>query len=229
VKGYKINDFVINNCIIEVAADITVIDFTKGSAALNIEVSNSTIYATAPTTKSMYSSQGGEKADAYGATAENPQMFRFLNSTIYNFAKSKNFFSHRQSNQKWLGYEVKNSIFVGCGKSCQVIKGMNGGQSGKNPTWIIEKNTFNFDGADTSAAEDTADEDEPVKDNVVGVVEFAILSLCTPKVPKSTSFSSPTSYGDIFPVFNVLITISQSSSAKLSACGTFTAFSSAWT
>ena len=173
VKGYKINDFVINNCIIEVAADITVIDFTKGSAALNIEVSNSTIYATAPTTKSMYSSQGGEKADAYGATAENPQMFRFLNSTIYNFAKSKNFFSHRQSNQKWLGYEVKNSIFVDCGKSGQVIKGMNGGQSGKNPTWIIEKNTFNFDGADTSAAEDTADEDEPVKDNVVGVVEFA--------------------------------------------------------
>jgi hypothetical protein len=101
---------------------------------------------------------------------------------MYNLAKGKNFFTHRQSNQKWLSYTVQGNLFVNCGKSGQVIKGMNGGQGGANPTWTIKGNAFNFDGADTSANEETGDADhtqdetpglnETVQDNVAGVMTF---------------------------------------------------------
>ena len=91
---------------------------------------------------------------------------------MYNLAPGKNFFSHRQSNQKWLVYSVQSNIFVNCGKSGQVIKGINGGQQGTNPTWIVANNIFNFNGEDTSAAETTGDADEPVKDSAAGVMTF---------------------------------------------------------
>lgn len=169
---YLINWLTIDNSVIEVAADATTIDFTKKSAARNFNIENSTIYAPVATTKSFYSSQSGEKLTELDA--EGIQTFIVKNSTMYNLAKGKNFFTHRQSNQKWLAYNVENSLFVNCGKSGQVIKGMNGGQSGANPTWSIEGNAFNFDGADTSAAEDTGDttEGEGVQNSVAGVVTF---------------------------------------------------------
>lgn len=166
-----IQNFNILNSIVEIVKDVTVIDFTKGSSAVNINVDKSTIYATTTTTKSMYSSQGGQKLTDF--LSEGVQTFKFTNSTIYNFAKTKNFFSHRQSNQKWLAYDVQGCIFVDCGKSGQVIKGMNGGSSGTNPTWIIKGNVFNFDGADTSADESTGDDAEPVAESIAAVVAFA--------------------------------------------------------
>ena len=161
---------VVENSNIEVAADVTVFDFTKGSFPILFSVKNSTFWAPEATTKSFFSSQSGQKAtDMEGGT----ETFEFENSTFYNLAKSKNFFTHRQSNQTWLSYIVKDCIFVNCGKSGQTIKGMNGGQSGKNPTWDITGNVFNFDGADTSEAEATGDDDEPVKDSKAVVVNFA--------------------------------------------------------
>ena len=169
-KKYDIAQFNITNCVIELAADATTIDFTKGSAARNINVLNSTIYAPTATTKSFYSSQAGEKMTEIDAEAI--QTFTFKGNTMYNLAKTKNFFSHRQSNQKWLAYDVENNIFVNCGKSGQAIKGMNGGSSGANPTWTIKGNAFNFDGADTSAAESTGDDAEPVQDSVAGTIAF---------------------------------------------------------
>ena len=170
VKQYDINWLTINNCYIELAADATTIDFTKGSVARNFNVEYSTIYAPTATTKQFYSSQSGQKATE--ADAEAIQSFIFKSSTLYNLAPGKNFFSHRQSNQKWLTYDVQNNIFVNCGKSGQVIKGMNGGQSGKNPTWSIKNNAFNFDGADTSADEATGDDEEAVEGSIAGVVTF---------------------------------------------------------
>lgn len=161
----------LDNCRIQVAADVTVFDYTKGSTAIFFNIMNSTIWAPEATTKSLYSSQGGQKATEYDADAT--QKFQFENSTFYNLTKSKNFFSHRQSNQKWLEYSVKDCIFVNCGKSGQAIKGMNGGQGGKNPVWTITGNVFNFDDADTSADESTGDDDEPVKDSKAVVVKFA--------------------------------------------------------
>ncbi len=167
---YYYGDFTLTNSVIEQAADATTFDYTKGSAALNFTVTGSTVYAATATTKSLYSSQSGQKATEYSSDAK--QIFTFQNNTMYNLAKTKNFFTHRQSNQKWLTYDVLNNIFVNCGKSGQVIKGMNGGQGGANPTWIIMGNTFNYEGSDTSAGEVTGDAEEPVKDNVAGVVTF---------------------------------------------------------
>ena len=167
---YYTGDFSINNCIVEQAGDATTIDFTKGSVAIDIDVTNSTFYAPTATTKSFYSSQSGQKATEYSSAAI--QTFHFENNTMYNLAKGKNFFSHRQSNQTWLAYDVLGNIFVNCGKSGQVIKGMNGGQGGPNPTWNVDGNAFNFDGADTSAAETTGDDAEPVQNSVAGVFAF---------------------------------------------------------
>ena len=170
-KNYYAENFIVDNCVVELAGDATTFDYTKGSTAVNFTVTNSTFYAPTATSKSFYSSQSGQKTTEYNGDAI--QTFTFTNNTMYNLAPSKNFFTHRQSNQTWLTYDVKNNIFVNCGKSGQVIKGMNGGQGGKNPTWDIDGNAFNFNGEDTSAAEDTGDADEPVKNSIAEVVEFA--------------------------------------------------------
>ena len=171
-KNYVAENFIIDDCVVEQAADATTIDYTKGSTAKNITVTNSTFYAPTATTKSFYSSQSGQKYTEYDTATDAMQTFKFTNNTMYNLAPGKNFFSHRQSNQKWMTYDVKNNIFVDCGKSGQVIKGMNGGQGGANPVWDIDGNVFNFKGADTSASEVTGDEAEPVKNSVAGRVVF---------------------------------------------------------
>ena len=169
-KNYHYGAFAIWECIIEVAGDATTFDFTKGSVAETFAIVSSTFYAPTATTKSFYSSQGGQKATEFDENIK--QQFFFGANTMYNLAPGKNFFSHRQSNQKWLEYVVNNNLFVNCGKSGQVIKGMNGGQGGANPRWSISENAFNFNGQDTSADETTGDSDEPVKDSVAGVMEF---------------------------------------------------------
>ena len=170
-KNFLYKNFTVDNCLIEIASTSGLeFDFRKGSVAENFNILNSTIYAPTATANSLYTSQSAQKGtEAPGVTV---QTFTIENSTLYNLAKGKNFFTHRQSNQKWLAYTLKNNIFVNCGKSGQVVKGINGGQSGTNPTWIITGNSFNFDGADTSSKEETGDSGEPVKDNVPGVVEF---------------------------------------------------------
>ena len=169
-KNYCASNFLIDNCIVEQAGDATTIDFTKGSTALDIVVMNSTFYAPTATTKAFYSSQGGQKAIEYDASAI--QTFRFLSNTMYNLTPNKNFFSHRQNSQTWLHYDIEDNVFVNCGKSGQVIKGFNGGGSSANPTWLVYTNIFNFGGADTSASESTGDEAEPIKNSVSAVVTF---------------------------------------------------------
>jgi hypothetical protein len=170
-KKYDIAVFTIENCVIEQAADVITIDFTKGSAARVINVTKSTIYAPTATTKSFYSSQSGEKVTELDANAT--QTFAFNNNTIYNLAKGKNFFTHRQNSQKWLAYTATNNIFVNVGKSGQVMQGMNGGTQSTNPTWIADGNAFNFDGADTSGNEHpSASSDDVVKNSVAGVMAF---------------------------------------------------------
>lgn len=157
VKQYVLKNFTLDNSIVEVAADVTVFDFTKGSVVENFTINKSTLYSATATSKSLYSSQSGQKASE--VSDDQKQVIKITNSTLYNFAKSKNFFSHRQANQKFFTYDIENNIFVDCGKSGQVIKGLNGGQGGPNPTWTIKGNVFNFNGADTSANEETGDSD----------------------------------------------------------------------
>ena len=170
-KNYLYNDFLIDNCIIDIEyTGGFEFDFRKGGVAKNFTIQNSTLYAPTATANSLYTSQSAQKGtEAPGVTV---QTFTFKKSTLYNIATGKNFFTHRQSNQTWLAYTLENNIFVNVGKSGQVVKGINGGQSGSNPTWTVKGNAFNFEGADTSAAEETGDEAEPVQDSVAGVMAF---------------------------------------------------------
>jgi len=162
---------IIDGSTIQVAADVTVFDFTKGSIPSYFNITASTFWAPTPTSKEFFKSQGGQKATDMGDDAiEN---FEFTNSTFYNLTKGKNFFSHRNSNQKWLAYTVKDCIFVNCGKSGQTVRGMNGGQGGSNPTWVISGNVFNYEGSDTSEKESTGDDTELVMDSKAVVVNFA--------------------------------------------------------
>ena len=174
IKNYAVESFIIDNSLVEVVKDITVFDYTKGSVVLNQAFSKSTLRATLPTQKSMYSSQSGQKATEYAADAT--QTFSFLDCTVYNFAVGKNFFSHRQSNQKWMSYELKYNIFLDCGKKGQVVRGINGGQNGSNPTWSVIGNAFQFTVdnviTDSSADESTGDDNGPVTDSFNGVVKF---------------------------------------------------------
>ena len=171
-KNFLFNDFTIENSVIEIASTSGLeFDFRKGSVAKNFTINNSTIYAPEATTNSLYTSQSAQRGtEAPGVTV---QTFAITNSTLYNLAKGKNFFTHRQSNQTWLAYTITNSIFANVGKSGQVVKGINQGQSGKNPTWNIDGNTFFFDDADVSAAEDTGDTEEPVKNSLITNPKFA--------------------------------------------------------
>ena len=172
-KNYDVVSY-IDNCRIQVAGDVTVFDYTKGSVAFVFSILNSTIWAPEATGKQLYSSQGGQKAsEFFGSDSQMTQQFQFENSTFYNLTKGNKFFSHRQNSQKWLQFDVKDCIFVNCAKSGQVIMGINGGGKCANPVWNISGNVFNFEDADTSANEETGDEEEPVKDSKAVVVKFA--------------------------------------------------------
>ena len=178
-KNYLYNDFKIENSVIELLGTGGFeFDFRKGGVAKNFTIDKSTIYAPTATTNSLYTSQSAQKATE--APGVEVQTFAITNSTLYNLAKDKNFFTHRQPNQKWLAYTLTNSLFVNCGKSGQVVKGVNQGQNGSNPTWSINGNAFNFEDGeggfkDTSADESTGDEAEPVQNSVAGVMAFTSL------------------------------------------------------
>ena len=178
-KNYLYNDFKIENSVIELLGTGGFeFDFRKGGVAKNFTIDKSTIYAPNATGNSLYTSQSAQKATE--APGVEVQTFAITNSTLYNLAKGKNFFTHRQANQKWLAYTLTNSLFVNCGKSGQVVKGVNQGQSGANPTWSISGNAFNFEDGeggfkDTSGEESTGDEAEPVQNSVAGVMAFTSL------------------------------------------------------
>ena len=169
-KNYVFKQFGIDSSIIEQAGSATTIDFTKGSTALDISLQSNTFYAPTAIDKSFYSSQSGQRPTDYDASAT--QTFTFKNNTMYNLAYGKNFFTNRSNGQKWMIFDIEQNIFVNCGKSGQVVKGFNGGQASANPTWTVSGNLFNYDGADTSASESTADEAEPIQDSVEGIIVF---------------------------------------------------------
>ena len=165
----------LENSIIEMAGgNKTVFDFNGGGVVEKLSIHYSTIYGNPQHTGQLYSSQSGQKATEAGLEK---QTISITNSTLYNIAYSKNVNTHRQANQTWLAYELKNSIIIDCGKQGQFVKGLNGGQQGANPTWMIDGNSFQWtvDGVltDISASEETADDAEPVANNVEGVVVFA--------------------------------------------------------
>ncbi|MBR6180261.1 MAG: DUF4957 domain-containing protein [Prevotella sp.] len=179
VYGSKMRAFIPNlsveNTIIEVAGGSkTVFDFNGGGVVGTLSISQSTIYGNPQHTGQLYSSQSGHKATE--VAEDKVQTISIMNSTLYNLAYGKNVMTHRQSNQKWLTYEVKYSVILDCGKEGQFVKGLNGGQGGPNPVWRIQDNAFQriVDGVitDISASEETGDEEEPVNFNVEGALVF---------------------------------------------------------
>lgn len=177
----KISEVLVENCVIsfgEIGSKVP-FDFSggSGSAVGAFNIKKSTIWALSPTGNSLFSTQSGTRATEAGFTTAS---FAIDNSLIYNIAKGKNFYTHRQANQTWLAYYLRNSIIVNSGKSGQFVKGMNQGQGGANPKWTINGNAFFFEVegelADQSANESTGDEEEPVQNSIAGSIEFTDLT-----------------------------------------------------
>ena len=177
---YLINGFHIAFCNIQmVGGNKTLIDCDGGGVIADFDISKNTIWANPAHSGQFYSSQSGQKATEAGLAE---QVINFERNTFYNISYGKNICTHRQANQTWLKYDIKNTVFINTGKSGQAIKGLNGGSGGANPTWEISGNAFNFDGADTSANEETGDADhtgdetpgqnETVQNSVAGVFVF---------------------------------------------------------
>ncbi len=166
---YLMNNLTCENSIIQVnGGNKTVFDFNGGGITAKLDINKSTIYANPHHTGALYSSQGGQKATDAGLKK---QTISILNSTLYNIAYNKNVNNHRQANQTWLEYIVKDNIVLDCGKKGQFVRGLNGGQNGKNPTWAIDRNTFLYtvDGiiTNTCAEESTGDSEEPITNSLI--------------------------------------------------------------
>ena len=167
---YLINGFHIAFCNIQMAGgNKTLIDCNGGGVIADFDISKNTIWANPAHEGQFYSSQQGNKATEAGLAE---QVINFERNTFYNISYNKNICTHRQSNQTWLNYNIKNTAFINTGKSGQAIKGLNGGSGGANPTWEISGNAFNWGSADSSAAETTGDDDEPVQNSIAGVFVF---------------------------------------------------------
>ncbi len=169
-QKYAISTFHVDYCNIHMAGGSkTLIDTNGGGVIGDLDMAKNTIWAEPAHSGQLYSSQSGQKATEAGFET---QKFGIERNTFYNISYTKNVCTHRQANQTWMEYFVQNNVFINTGKNGQAIKGLNGGQGGKNPTWNINGNAFNFDGADSSAAETTGDNDEPVQNSIAGVFVF---------------------------------------------------------
>ena len=154
-KNYLMNNISIINSIVEMGASKNVLDFSGGSGAYNVNFENSTIYASVSHTTGMFKNNGGQGVREIDA--DGTMTFNFTKSTIYGLASGKNFFdiNTKTKGQAFVTYNVKNNIFVNCGKSGQVVVGLNGGQTSNNPTWSVSDNVFNNGTSDTSGNEVT--------------------------------------------------------------------------
>lgn len=177
---YLINTLTFENGIIQVAGgNKNIFDFASGGVVGKLDISKSTIYANPQHTGTLYSSQSGDRATDAGLEK---QTISIQNSTLYNIAYKKNVNTHRTANQTWLEYILKNSIMLNCGKPGQFVRGLNGGQGGKNPTWDIDGNTFMCNKVendvitdiimDQSGLESTGDDEEPIKNSLVTNPQF---------------------------------------------------------
>ena len=167
---YVMNNLVCTNSVIQIAGgNKTVFDFNGGGVTGKLDINKSTIYANPQNTGALYSSQSGSiPTDEAGLEK---QTISILNSTLYNIAYGKNVNTLRKNNQTWLEYIVKDNIVLDCGKKEQFIKGLNSGQPGANPTWVVDRNTFLYtvDGVitNTGAKESNGDADEPITNSLV--------------------------------------------------------------
>ncbi len=173
-QKYLIKAVFLRNSVVNInGGSKTIFDTNGGGVVEELGIELSTIYANPKNTGALYSSQSGQKATEAGLEE---QKITIAGSTLYNIAYNKNVNNHRQANQKWLTYNISNNIIIDCGKDGQFIRGLNGGQSGKNPTWNVHDNSFlrtTDEGlVDHSNMESTGDSEEPVKENIADYTTF---------------------------------------------------------
>ena len=176
-KGIQISEIETKNSQIYMAGTISgsgnppaIYDFRAGGVPVTWNFVNSTLDAA---NNAIFSTAGGEKAgNVEGVTM---QTLNISNSTVINPVKKA--FQHRQNNQKWLRYILKNSIIVVNADKPNFVAEMNAGGTGANPTWQVDKNSFmqaTEEGMiDASDKQSTGDEAEPVTNSLTGVTTFA--------------------------------------------------------
>ena len=151
---YLMKSVIVNNSVIGIAgaSKKTIFDFNGGGNTSVLSVYNSTLWADAATewqNGGFYSSQSGQDVVSLGGES---QVTSIMSSTLYNIAKGKTTSTRRKNSQKWMIYEVKNSVIVNCGKKGEFYAGLNGGNA-NGGVWDINNNTVRFDGEDVSETE----------------------------------------------------------------------------
>ena len=181
-----VNDVTIYNSIIGIkgAAKKTIIDFNGAGQVRNLYITNSTLFADETTTwqnGGLFSTQSAQRISDYDedVTQGYHQWFNISNNTFYRICNGQNAMTHRQNSQSWQSFTVKNNIIVNGGKKAQFLKGLNGGQPGKNENWINEDGTsrvsgniFNFDG-EVVAEQKIGSKDDNIQNSIEEVVKFA--------------------------------------------------------
>ena len=151
-----------------------IFDFNSSGNYGYMYLNNSTFYANPPIEKagSFINTQSATKI----STFETSQTTNIRYCTFYNISYKQNFCTQVENNKNYLYYNVYYNIFVNCGKSGQLYKGLGGNASNlqKNTNWNVYNNMINFDGEDTSSSElignyDSSDYLYPI----TGVVSFA--------------------------------------------------------
>ncbi len=175
MQKYLIPNFTVDNCIIrmEGASKKTFFDFNGGGFVENFTLTNSTLSgddATIWQNGGFFSTQSGSKYADAGATAFKQTI---KNNTFYNVAKGKTLSTLRESSQSWMSFEVMYNVVVNSGKSGQFVKGLNFGGNSAKPNWLVQYNSFVFDGADVGASEISGASNIPIVANVEGEIVFA--------------------------------------------------------
>lgn len=174
IYGNKVKNFIseieTKNCEIYMAAGSkTVYDFNGGGVVKTWNFVNSTLDANGFV---IFSSQSGQKLTDVEPNGQ--QTFNISTSTVYRPGKKA--FQHRQNSQKWERYILKNSVIIVNPEKPNFVAEMNAGGTSTNPVWEIDGNAFQQitdDGTlDVCDKQNTGDEAEPVKNNIVGAMSF---------------------------------------------------------
>lgn len=166
--AYLFNKIVVDNSVIMLDGTTprTIFDFYCGGNVQELIIHNSTLAADPSNAKrgGLFSSQASQSVLDLGG---DKQKFSIQNSTLYNIAYNVTPVLLRRHSDIDLTFELKNNVIVDCGEPGQFVVGMNEGQLGEECTWIVEGNSFTFDGDDHGIVE------EYEKKLVAGGIVFA--------------------------------------------------------
>ena len=192
-QKYLMNQVLVENCVIGIngAAKKTIFDFNGGGNTADLTINKSTLWANPSNEQNggLHSSQSGQ--GSIQDLGSDKQLFAITNSTIYNIAYGKTTNSQRRNNTKGMEFKVENSVIVNSGKSGQFVAGLNGGAANAAQTYTISNNIFNFDGEDTSAAEEAK-----AQEKIEGITFNSIAGVMTFKSTETPDFGGVFALGE---------------------------------